>query len=160
MQYKYELYIRYLKCHISLFSFESQLLPFDKKWSDFRMCSWSMGKEVEPLKISTIGNGSTELAEYFAKLNEPYLPLPSNALSEKNPIPIQLPAEQTPAEVKEKTVIGRQEAVVVTYSHFLPRQELCPEKKYLLEPQMSKVIGSKFLEEQIRRVQPQLHIVS
>lgn len=47
---------------------------------------------------------------------------------------------------------------IISFSHYLPRQELCPEKRYLIEPLLSKVVGSEVLESQIRRLQPDLHI--
>lgn len=49
--------------------------------------------------------------------------------------------------------------VVISYSHFVPRQELFPEKRYVMEPHLHKVIGSDALEQQIRSLCPQLHIV-
>jgi hypothetical protein len=99
-------------------------------------------EETGLLKITTIDDDSTVLAEYFSSLNESFLP----PLQEDN-----LPSPPAPR-------VDGEEAIVVTFSHYLPRQELCPEKKYLLEPNMTKVIGSQFLEAQIRRVKPQLHI--
>lgn len=131
---------------------------------------------AELLQISTINNESTDLAKYFASLNEPYLPPLSQQgiitpLTEENDVrgieaALNLPPSSLPPAPVAPPLHGREdetagvEAIVVTYSHFLPRQELCPEKKYLLEPHMTKVIGSEFLEAQIRRVKPQLHIVS
>ena len=47
---------------------------------------------------------------------------------------------------------------VISFSHFVPRQELMPEKRFLLEPHLTKVIGSDPLEEQIRRLQPHIHL--
>ena len=47
---------------------------------------------------------------------------------------------------------------VISFSHYLPRQELCPEKRFLLEPLLSRVIGSVPLENQIRRLRPNLHL--
>jgi hypothetical protein len=32
--------------------------------------------------------------------------------------------------------------VVISFSHFLPRQELCPEKRFLIEPNLTKVCSS------------------
>ena len=34
---------------------------------------------------------------------------------------------------------GEGEVVVISFSHFLPRQELCPEKRFLIEPNLPKV---------------------
>jgi hypothetical protein len=47
---------------------------------------------------------------------------------------------------------------IISYSHYLPRQELSPEKRFLIEPLLSQVIGSDIIESQIRRLQPDLHV--
>jgi hypothetical protein len=49
-------------------------------------------------------------------------------------------------------------STIISYSHFLPRQELCPEKRYLFEPKLSTVIGSDVLEAQVRRLCPDVHL--
>lgn len=41
---------------------------------------------------------------------------------------------------------------VITFSHFLPRSELCPEKRMLFYPNLPKVIGSDFLEVWLRKI--------
>lgn len=41
---------------------------------------------------------------------------------------------------------------VITFSHFVPRQDLCPEKRMLLYPNLPKIIGSDFLERRIRSI--------
>ncbi|CAM9237004.1 unnamed protein product [Scytosiphon promiscuus] len=47
---------------------------------------------------------------------------------------------------------------LISFSHFVPRQELCPEKRLLWEPQLTKVIGSAPLERQIRELGSDVHI--
>ena len=47
---------------------------------------------------------------------------------------------------------------VISFSHFVPRQELMPEKRFLIEPHLTKVIGSDPLEHQIRRLRPHVHL--
>jgi predicted phosphodiesterase len=47
---------------------------------------------------------------------------------------------------------------VISFSHFLPRPECCPEKKFLFEADLPKVIGSNPLGEQVSRLKPHLHI--
>lgn len=41
---------------------------------------------------------------------------------------------------------------IITFSHFLPRQELCPEKRMLFYPNLHKIIGSDSLEVRIRSI--------
>ena len=46
---------------------------------------------------------------------------------------------------------------LVTFSHFLPRVELLPEKRYLTLPVLAKASGSSFLHERILALQPTMH---
>ncbi|KAM7274326.1 hypothetical protein ACFE04_028990 [Oxalis oulophora] len=41
---------------------------------------------------------------------------------------------------------------IITFSHFVPRQELCPEKRMLFYPNLPKIIGSDSLEDRIRSI--------
>ncbi|XP_015966114.1 uncharacterized protein LOC107489859 [Arachis duranensis] len=41
---------------------------------------------------------------------------------------------------------------IITFSHFVPRQELCPEKRMLFYPKLPKIIGSDSLEDRIRSI--------
>ncbi|ONI09583.1 hypothetical protein PRUPE_5G246200 [Prunus persica] len=41
---------------------------------------------------------------------------------------------------------------IITFSHFVPRQELCPEKRMLFYPKLPKIIGSDCLEFRIRSI--------
>ncbi|KAH7529502.1 hypothetical protein FEM48_Zijuj05G0190700 [Ziziphus jujuba var. spinosa] len=41
---------------------------------------------------------------------------------------------------------------IITFSHFVPRQELCPEKRMLFYPKLPKIIGSESLEFRIRSI--------
>ncbi|WOK98897.1 hypothetical protein Cni_G07609 [Canna indica] len=51
--------------------------------------------------------------------------------------------------------IQRNSSHLITFSHFLPRQELCPEKRMLFYPSLPKIIGSDFLEVRIRSMHGQ-----
>lgn len=48
--------------------------------------------------------------------------------------------------------IQRSCSQIISFSHFLPRQELCPEKRMLFYPNLPKIIGSDFLETRIRSI--------
>ncbi|KAG8368682.1 hypothetical protein BUALT_Bualt15G0071100 [Buddleja alternifolia] len=41
---------------------------------------------------------------------------------------------------------------IISFSHFVPRQDLCPEKRMLFYPNLPKIIGSKYLETRIRSI--------
>ena len=106
--------------------------PFVSKWGDFNMCSWPE-KLINQKEFSTvkIEEDNTTLAEAFGNLNEPFL--------------------------KDKNIVQVNDTVI-SFSHFVPRLELLPEKRFLLEPLLSRVVGSNVLESQIRRLQPSLHL--
>lgn len=49
-------------------------------------------------------------------------------------------------------------ARVISLSHFLPFQELLPEKRFLYYPNLAKAVGSRFLAAQVTALQPDIHI--
>ncbi len=111
-----------------------RVIPFSRKWGDYSLCSWPADLLDQE---SFVGNhaGNTVLADAFAQLNEPFLPSAESLGCSRD-------ADDT----------------TISFSHFLPRQELCPEKRFLIEPLLSKVIGSDALERQIRRLKPDVHL--
>ena len=52
----------------------------------------------------------------------------------------------------------RRPPFVLSLSHFVPRQELLPEKRLLTQSQLHKVSGSTPLREQLRELAPDLHV--
>jgi hypothetical protein len=47
---------------------------------------------------------------------------------------------------------------VISFSHFLPRVELIPEKRYLIYPNLPKAVGSTFLFNRLQSLKPQMHV--
>lgn len=47
---------------------------------------------------------------------------------------------------------------VITFSHFLPRPDLLPEKRFLYFPPIAKAVGSSFLGERLKRWAPDVHV--
>eukprot|EP00040_Diaphanoeca_grandis_P024367 m.133838 g.133838 ORF g.133838 m.133838 type:complete len:330 (-) comp29698_c0_seq1:627-1616(-) len=47
---------------------------------------------------------------------------------------------------------------VVSFSHFLPHQELLPEKRMLYYPHLSKMVGSIPLKNRLRHLKPNVHV--
>jgi hypothetical protein len=108
-------------------------IPFSRKWGDYAMCTWPVDLIAQADFVSNPAD-NTVLAEVFAKLNEPFLHPPpeveggsldnQDALEGVFGSPLAAPAD-----------------TVISYSHYLPRLELCPEKRFLTEPMLAKVIG-------------------
>ena len=49
-------------------------------------------------------------------------------------------------------------APILTFSHFLPRIELNPEKRYMTYPTLNKAIGSIYVERRLRAMKSSFHI--
>ena len=47
--------------------------------------------------------------------------------------------------------------VVISMSHFLPRQELLPEKRHLFMPSLHTIVGSDWLRRRVEQLQPDMH---
>ena len=47
---------------------------------------------------------------------------------------------------------------VISFSHFVPRVELNPEKRYLFAPALAKAVGSRFLGQRVQRLRPDVHV--
>lgn len=145
-----------------------EAMPFKRKWGDFSMCSWP-DDLVSQDDFCSIDNDNTVLAEYFAAINEPFLsPVKvkavagsmSGALSEEHlSYSNEEAGDALDSESRESgSPLVQKDDTIISFSHFLPRQELCPEKRFLLEPLLAKVVGSRFLESQIRRLKPHVHL--
>jgi predicted phosphodiesterase len=100
-----------------------------RRWADFRKCSWPESI-IKQNEFTSLSSKNTALSEWFADMNEPYL---DGFQSEPN-------------------------ETIISLSHFLPHQELCPEKRFLPEPELHKVIGSDALRQQVGRLRPDLHL--
>lgn len=98
---------------------------FEQRWADFRLCKWPEAVVAKEDFVSTT-TASTALADLFAAMNEPFLA--------RDPL-LADPAARRAGEGGN----GEGEVVVISFSHFLPRQELCPEKRFLIEPNLPKV---------------------
>lgn len=132
-----------------------EAMPFARKWGDYSLCLWPE-ELISQKEFQSTTSSSTVLAEAFASLNEPFLEQHLNKKKDYYSFPLPTDGKvENSSNIIEETI---KEETVLSFSHFLPRQELCPEKRFLLEPLLSKVIGSDPLEEQIRRLKPTLHI--
>lgn len=113
---------------IPLFSWYHESFDREKDITSIRIPSLEMAcKDFHVCKWpSNLSNRDSALASYF------------DAMNEKN--------EDKVKEIKSTC------SQLITFSHFVPRQELCPEKRMLLYPNLPKIIGSDWLEDRIRSI--------
>lgn len=100
--------------------------------ADSGACRWRDGLE----------NGTEALAKVMDAENEAWgiWPLPRALLEEAS----------RPPETRRNPI--------VTFSHFLPRQELMPEKRFLFQPNLPKIVGSNLIKDRVASLSPDLHI--
>eukprot|EP00439_Symbiodinium_sp_Y106_P045547 s1896_g5.t2 len=111
-------------------------------WMDFRLLKWpqllidEVVRREGDFKFGKDGT-STAISEIFAEMNQPLLEA---------------------IEAMKQNESGDSDTVVISFSHYLPRQELFPEKRFLVDSTLAKVSGSFALERQVRQLRPELHI--
>jgi hypothetical protein len=98
---------------------------------DFRQCTWPSNL-LQQSSFTNIHIDNTLLSQLFSELNNKYL---SNITNNND------------------------NNTIISFSHFLPRIECLIEKRFLFEPHLAKVSGSIILENQIRQLNPHLHLV-
>ncbi|RZB61984.1 hypothetical protein D0Y65_044322 [Glycine soja] len=113
---------------IPLFSWYHESFDKEKDITGFRIPSLEMAcKDFYACKWPKgLSNGDMSLALYFDAMNDKQI----DVIKE-----IQMACDH-----------------IITFSHFVPRQELCPEKRMLFYPKLPKIIGSDSLEDRIRSI--------
>lgn len=113
---------------IPLFSWYHESFDKEKDITGFRIPSLEMAcKDFYACKWPEgLSNGDMSLALYFDAINDKQM----KVIKE-----IQMTCDH-----------------IITFSHFVPRQELCPEKRMLFYPKLPKIIGSDSLEDRIRSI--------
>ncbi|KAJ1402687.1 Calcineurin-like phosphoesterase domain, ApaH type [Sesbania bispinosa] len=113
---------------IPLFSWYHESFDKEKDITGFRIPPLEMAcKDFYACKWPNgLSNGDTSLALYFDAMNDKQMKV---------------------IEEIQKTCDH-----IITFSHFVPRQELCPEKRMLFYPKLPKIIGSDSLEDRIRSI--------
>ncbi|KAF5184692.1 hypothetical protein FRX31_025724 [Thalictrum thalictroides] len=113
---------------IPLFSWYHQSFDTEKDITSIRIPSLEMAcKDFHACKWpGELSSRDLSLALYFDTMNE-----------------------KSYDQIKKIQSVCRQ---IISFSHFLPRQELCPEKRMLFYPNLPKIIGSNYLENRIRSI--------
>ncbi|ONK56576.1 uncharacterized protein A4U43_C10F10260 [Asparagus officinalis] len=112
---------------IPLFSWYHKSFDTEKDITRVRIPSLEMAcKDFHACKWPAQLDDDISLANYFDKMNE--------------------------SNTSFMEEILRSSSQLITFSHFVPRQELCPEKRMLFYPNLPKIIGSDFLEARLRSI--------
>ena len=108
-----------------------QRRSFRQRWNDYRNMKWpqDLTSHVEFTEGDNGKGGSETLARAFSDLNQ-----------------------------KIVTELSRTNGTILSYSHYVPRVELSIEKRFLIDPRLARVIGSEWLERDVRKLQPNLHL--
>jgi len=106
--------------------------PATKVMADFRACKW-------PLPIDAMSEDDS-LAKLFDSFNSPAL---ENL--------------ETVLEIERESAFETA-SPVITFSHFVPRNELIPEKSKLFYKNLPKAVGSDYLFDRIKQLRPDVHV--
>lgn len=143
------------------FAAVEEAMPFARKWGDFSMCTWPRELVSHEAFCSTNNDptkDSTVLAEAWASVNEPFLPPIEQYRGKGGDGEEQDDGDHAGDDPPRSVPDLGPNDTIISFSHFLPRQELAPEKRFLLEPLLSRVVGSDPLEAQVRRLLPHVHL--
>lgn len=116
---------------------------FERRWSDFRFCRWP--PEVIDREAFVRLDSAPVLAEAFG-----YLTLAACGTQSLEDL-------RRPGFWQDDAG-STTHPQIFSLSHFLPKKELCPEKRFLVEPLLSKVVGSQVLEQQVEQLSPDVHV--
>lgn len=109
------------------------------RWVDYSFCAWGDALEKAPgFRFSAAEGASSHVADYFARRSQPRL---AAALDD-----LRASGDAT------------RRPVVVSMSHFAPRPELLPERRFLVDPHLPKVTGSLSIERMLRALAPDAHV--
>jgi hypothetical protein len=115
--------------------------PANLVMSDFHRCTW-------PAPLST---DDDSIAARLDAMND----------EDTIRIPCLPPARGSQRGTMDARVAALRDAhpsaPLITASHFVPRVELCPEKRYLFYPPLAKACGSAYLARRIAALKPNVH---
>jgi len=99
--------------------------------NDYVFCKWG-----------DLENGSEALAERLDRENEAWgsWPLPPELVADAREAP------------------GNRRRPIISFSHFLPRLELLPEKRFSMQPNLAKLMGSNWIQARVEQLRPDVHV--
>lgn len=116
--------------------------PIEKVMMDFHACDWSSVPHL-------CASGDDSLARHFDQMNgNAYRDALENIRLDR----LRSEQERSSSRSTEGDVF------VVSFSHFLPYQDLLPEKRWLFYPNLAKASGSDHLARRVEELRPDCHV--
>ena len=112
----------------------------ERVMTDYRLCKWPKIDEWRREFRDDDGNDEAILSDDY------YIAKKLDALNDIDDCWNRLIAKVAEAKESGKTI------TVISFSHFLPRIELIPEKRFLLYPRLTSAVGSKVLNERLEQL--------
>ena len=122
--------------------------------TDYRLCKWPSLEEwkkemttMEKISSNSSSSSSSSARNTTEKTysNDYYISRKIDALNDEDG-----KFERFLENVKRAKMEGK-DVTVITFSHFLPRIELIPEKRFLLYPKLTQAVGSHILNKRRAR---------
>lgn len=101
--------------------------------------------------------GSEALAEHFDRLNDAAAERSDEQSAMHAALSPWSPASEAAAGPSASASTSGSAEPLLSFSHFLPRIELCPEKRFLVYPDLMKAVGSRPLGRRVATLQPHMH---
>lgn len=128
-----------------------------------------MDYQLVKFPSSTIGaaNGDESAARYFDLLNErrvgellPDAAVAASATCKAGEATSLSSLSSSPWDsvVQMCRTAVEQGGAVISFSHFLPRIELLPEKRFLFLPTLAHAVGSRYLQQRVEELRSSLHV--
>lgn len=143
-----------LSWHHKTFDKEQDIpgVPSYMSVNDYIACEW-------PTQICRGSSmGSEETAKWFDQVNDDWSMLDRGSMGTTMENRQVLPSSKEVSRIWRHVMEREEGCDLITFSHFLPDQRLLPEKRYLMFPNLAKVVGSDFLGARLQKLKPQVHI--
>jgi len=122
----------------------------DHHHSDHHDLDESYNEIIEQSSSSSLSSTDTPTTLRSSALHNTHQSYTETTATTKHHVDCRPPIFRTP--------LAHPDDFIISFSHFLPRIECCPEKRFLIDPALSTVIGSDPLGAQVTRLQPNIHL--